>query len=97
MSDPYSRFGTAVRHRSAGVMVNIEVGEVVLGGQVRWYADLVLAKGRRLRLPGGALPAGSRLADRALMTAVSDQAQAVDGQIILAGLRPQADQTGDLF
>jgi hypothetical protein len=91
----YSIIG--VRHRRADVMLDVELGEVEVGGQLRWFGKVVLPKGRRHALPGGAVPAGARLAHQALLTAVSDQVQAVAPQIILDGLQPPAEPTGDLF
>lgn len=93
----YSRHLTWVQHKGAGKTLNVEVGTAVVGGQIRWYANLVLAKSERLALPGGAVPAGARLADLAIEQAVRRQVQGVATQRVLQGLQQPLDATGWLF
>ena len=90
----YSRHLTWVQHKGTGKTLNVEVGTTVVGGQIRWYGDLVLGKGERLSLPGGAVPAGARLAHLAIEGEIRRQVQRVDAQRILP--RPQ-EATGGLF
>jgi hypothetical protein len=91
----YSRHITWVEHKGAGKTLSVEVGSAVVGGQIRWYGNVVLAKGGRLALPGGAVPAGARLADIAIEGELRRQVQRVDAQRILKG--PQDAASGDLF
>jgi hypothetical protein len=96
-SDLYARHITWVEHKGAGKTVNVEVGTTVVGGQIRWYANLVLAKSERLALPGGKVPAGARLADLAIEQAVRRQVQGVDAQRLLQGLQQPQAGVGRLF
>jgi len=72
-----------VTHRGAGVQVFIEVTSTTLGADTRWGVDVVLERGRRVALKGGAVPAGAKLGHHAMLRAARDQAQALPADIIL--------------
>lgn len=93
----FERHITWVDHKEAGVTVNVEVGQAVVGGQVRWYGYLVLGKGERLSLPGGAVPAGARLTHQAIEGEVRRQVQRVTTKRVLQGLLRPQQPTGGLF
>lgn len=93
MSANFSTETTWEQHRETGARVSIEVTSTVVGQLRLWGADVVLERGRRVALKGGSVPAGAKLAHKAMLQAARDQAVSLPAAVILG----QGGASGDLF
>ena len=93
MGERLDTCGTWVTHRATDKRVDIEVTSAVIGSDTVWGAQVVLERGRRVKLAGGKVPVGVKFEHHRMLQAAQRQAQALPAGVVLG----TGGESGDLF